>query len=62
MVFSWHQVMNTAIGDKILIFIDKNSEPLTRDVGFIALISAADHFTCGRHIKGLEHIELRHID
>ncbi len=58
-VFSWHEVMNTSVGDGVLVFLNKNGNPIDVDEGYIAMISAADQFTCARHIKWLQSITVQ---
>jgi hypothetical protein len=56
-VFSWHELFNSATGDGVLVVLRKNGQPLGED-GRIGLISARDTFTCGRHVKWLNRIEV----
>jgi hypothetical protein len=41
-VFSWSEIFNSAIGDGVVIFYEKNGQPLGDDEGHIALVSAKD--------------------
>lgn len=61
-VFSWSELFNSATGDAVLVFFEKNGLPLTADEGMIALISAKDLSTGPRHVKWLSQIEVRKID
>jgi DMSO/TMAO reductase YedYZ molybdopterin-dependent catalytic subunit len=57
-VFSLHEIRNTPVGDEILVFYEKNGEPLGTREGQIALISAGDNSRCGRHVRWLNSIEV----
>lgn len=57
-VFSWHEVFNTPVGDGVLVTLDRDGRPLGED-GEFGLMSTRDTFTCGRHVKWLERIEVR---
>jgi DMSO/TMAO reductase YedYZ molybdopterin-dependent catalytic subunit len=57
-VFSLHEIRNTPIGDEILVFYDKNGEPLGTAEGLIALVSRADRNRCNRHVRWLNSIEV----
>ena len=56
-VFSWHELYNGTVGDSTLVVLRQNGQPLGDD-GHIGLISARDTFTCGRHVKWLNRIEV----
>jgi hypothetical protein len=56
-VFSWHELFNGPTGEGVLVVLRKNQKPLEED-GRIGLISARDSFTCGRHVKWLNRIEV----
>lgn len=56
-LFSWNELFNTLVGDRVLVLYERNGEPL--DEGNIGLISADDIRNGQRHIKGLREIELR---
>jgi DMSO/TMAO reductase YedYZ molybdopterin-dependent catalytic subunit len=58
-VFSLHEIRNTPVGEEILVFYEKNGQPLGTREGLIALISAADFNRCNRHIRWLNSIEVR---
>jgi DMSO/TMAO reductase YedYZ molybdopterin-dependent catalytic subunit len=60
-VFSLHEIRNTPIGDEILVFYEKNGEPLGTAEGLIALVSVADRNRCNRHIRWLNSIEVRRV-
>jgi DMSO/TMAO reductase YedYZ molybdopterin-dependent catalytic subunit len=56
-VFSWHEIFNSPVGDGVLVTLDRDGRPLEED-GRIGLMSTRDTFTCGRHVKWLERIEV----
>lgn len=59
-VFSWHELFNSPVGEGVLVALDRDGRPLGDD-GRIGLMSTRDTFTCGRHVKWLNRIEvLRH--
>lgn len=60
-VFSLHEIRNTAVGDGILVFYEKNGVPLNTGEGLIALISLADANRCNRHVRWLNRIEVRRL-
>lgn len=60
-VFSWSEIFNSPIGDDVVIFYEKNGQPLGDDEGRIALISAKDLRAGPRHVKWLSQIEVRKI-
>lgn len=57
-VFSWHEIFNSYIGDGALVVIEENGRPLEED-GRIGMISAKDNYTCGRHVKWLQRIDIQ---
>ena len=52
-VFSWNELYNSTIGDKVLVLYEKNAEPLDAHLGRICLISANDARLGPRHLRGL---------
>ena len=60
-VFSWTEVFNSAIGDGVIVFFEKDGLPLTDDEGRIAMISTKDTRTGPRHVKWLQSVEVRKI-
>ena len=60
-VFSWSELFNSPIGEGVLVFFDKDGQPLADDEGRIALISSKDTRTGPRHVKWLQGIEVRKI-
>lgn len=60
-VFSWTEVFNSALGDGVIVFFEKDAKPLGDDEGRIAMISTQDTRTGPRHVKWLKGIEVRKI-
>lgn len=60
-VFSWSEVFNSAIGEGVMVFFEKDGLPLSDDEGRIAMVSAKDIRTGPRHVKWLKEIEVRKI-
>lgn len=60
-VFSWSEIFNSPIGAGVIVFFEKNGQPLTDKDGRIAMISTQDIRTGPRHVKWLKAIEVRKI-
>ncbi len=60
-VFTWSELFNSPLGEGVLVFFEKNGQPLGEEEGSIALISAKDIRTGPRHVKWLSGIEVRKI-
>lgn len=60
-VFSWSEVFNSPLGEEIIVFYERNGQPLADDEGRIAMVSAKDIRTGPRHVKWLNGIEVRKI-
>lgn len=60
-VFSWSEIFKSPIGDGVIVFLEKNGQPLTGDEGRIALVSTQDAGTSSRYVKWLKTIEVRKI-
>ena len=60
-VFSWSELFNSPLGDGVIVFFEKDGQPLADDEGRIALISGKDIRTGPRHVKWLQSIEVRKI-
>ncbi len=60
-VFSWSEVFNSPVGDGVMVFFEKDGQPLADDEGRIALISTKDIRTGPRHVKWLKEIGVRRI-
>jgi cytochrome c551/c552 len=58
-VFTWNEVFNTAVGDGVLVYVDKDGKPLGEDEGRIAMISTKDIRLGARHVRWLKDIEVR---
>lgn len=57
-VFSWHEIFNTRIGDGVLVLLERNGQPIDVEQGPFVLISAMDYLTGGRYVKKLKSIEV----
>lgn len=60
-VFSWSEVFNSPVGDGVMVFFEKDGQPLADDEGRIAMVSTKDIHTGPRHVKWLQGIEVRKI-
>ncbi|MBC7857634.1 MAG: molybdopterin-dependent oxidoreductase [Burkholderiaceae bacterium] len=60
-VFSWSEIFNSPVGDGVLVFFEKDGQPLADDEGRIAMVSSKDLRTGPRHVKWLQGIEVRKI-
>jgi cytochrome c551/c552 len=60
-VFSWNEIFNTAIGDGVLVVLERDGQPLGEEEGRIALVSAQDIRRGSRHVRWLNAIEVRKI-
>jgi len=60
--FSWHELFNTPVGDRVLIACECGGQPLGEDQGAPILFSGADIFPAPRHVKGLASIVTRVLD
>lgn len=60
-VYSWSEVFNSALGEGVLVFFEKDGKALADDEGRIAMISTKDLRTGPRHVRWLKSIEIRKI-
>lgn len=60
-IFSWNEVFNTPLRERILVFYEKNGAKLDEYDGEIALISTKDYLNGSRHVRWLKNIEVRKI-
>ncbi|MES2070589.1 MAG: molybdopterin-dependent oxidoreductase [Pseudomonadota bacterium] len=60
-VFSWSEVYNSAAGEGIIVFFERNGLPLADDEGRIAMMSTKDIRTGPRHVRWLQTIEIKKI-
>ena len=51
--FSWHELFNTPIGERVLVAFERGDQPLSVDEGAPILFSAADIMPAPRHVKRL---------
>ncbi|CAB3766814.1 molybdopterin-dependent oxidoreductase [Paraburkholderia humisilvae] len=57
--FSWHELFNTPIGERVLVAFERGDMPLSIDDGAPLLFSAADILPAPRHVKRLAGIVAR---
>lgn len=58
-IFSWNELYNSAIGEKVLVLYEKNGEALDAHLGTICLISAGDSRLGPRHLRGLSQVTVK---
>ena len=56
-VFSWHELFNTPVGDHTLVAYACGDEPLDLEAGLPVLVSGADTVRAPRHVKRLTHVD-----
>jgi hypothetical protein len=61
-VFSWQEIFNTAVGDGIMVILEKNGRPLYGGAGPVDLFSAQDHLSGPRYVKQLANVEIIMVD
>jgi DMSO/TMAO reductase YedYZ molybdopterin-dependent catalytic subunit len=54
--FSWHELFNTSVGERVLVAHECGGRPLSADEGAPVLFSAADILPAPRHVKRLARI------
>ena len=57
--FSWHELFNTPIGERVLVAFERGDAPLTIEEGAPLLFSAADILPAPRHVKRLAGVVAR---
>jgi len=60
-VFSWSELFNSLAGESVLVLYERDGNPLAKEEGPIALISAKDLQTGPRHVRWLKEIEVRQV-
>ncbi|MDN4060002.1 molybdopterin-dependent oxidoreductase [Massilia sp. YIM B02769] len=58
MLFSWGELYNARVGDKVLVITTMNGKPLPATEGPYALRSLSDTKSGPRHVKWLNRIEV----
>ena len=58
-IFSWNELYNSTIGEKVLVLYEKNSAPLDAHLGTVCLISANDARLGPRHLRGLSQVTVQ---
>ena len=61
-VFSWAELFNGPLGDRVIVAYQRDGAPLKDDEGRIALVSAGDLRPGMRHVRWLSTVELRRVD
>lgn len=57
-VFSWQEIFNTAVGDGVMVLLERDGKPLYGGRGPVDLFSARDYLTGPRYVKQLGTIEV----
>lgn len=60
-LFTWNEIFNTAMGEGVLVYFERDGKPLGEDEGRIALISAKDLHLGARHVRWLKSVEIRRV-
>jgi hypothetical protein len=60
--FSWHELFNTPVGERVLVAHECGGRPLSVDEGAPVLFSGADILPAPRHVKRLAKIVTRIIE
>ncbi|MBO2931030.1 molybdopterin-dependent oxidoreductase [Metapseudomonas otitidis] len=60
-LFSWNELLNTSVGDGVLVVYAQHGQPLPPEVGHIALVSGCDRHPGPRHVKWLKAIEVKTV-
>ncbi|MGK8208940.1 molybdopterin-dependent oxidoreductase [Burkholderia cenocepacia] len=60
--FSWHELFNTPIGERVLVAFARGDEPLSIDEGAPILVFAADILPAPRHVKRLAGVVARVLE
>jgi hypothetical protein len=61
-VFSWNELFNTFVGNQVIIVTEKDGKKGAQVEDRIVIISAADHATGRRYVKGLTKIIVKQVD
>jgi hypothetical protein len=57
--FSWHELFNTPVGDRVIVAQECGGRPVTQEQGAPILFSGADTLPAPRHMKRLARIVAR---
>jgi len=60
-VFSWNEVYNSAIGEKVMILTEANGKKGNQIPDRIVLLSVADRATGRRYVEGLQKIVIQQV-
>jgi hypothetical protein len=61
-VFSWQELFNTAVGEGVMIILEKDSRPVYKERGNVDLFSAKDFLTGPRYVKRLSEIRIAMVE
>ncbi len=59
--FSWAELVNTGVGEGVLVVFERDGKPLDRREGLIALYSTQDFRLGARHVRNALRIEVRSV-
>jgi hypothetical protein len=57
-VFSWQELFNTAVGEGVLVVLERDGSPVHHGQGQVDLISARDFLTGPRYVKRLANLKV----
>lgn len=60
-VFSWSELYNAIIGERVLVLYERNARALDAHMGRLCLISANDSRLGPRHLRGLFEVRVIHL-
>jgi hypothetical protein len=61
-VFSWQEIFNTAVGEGIIVLLEKDGKIVYEGHGNVDLLSAKDFLTGPRYVKRLANIEIKMLE
>ncbi len=61
-VYSWNELFNTEIGNKIYVITELNKESMEQMDGAILVISLGDFNTGSRYLRGLQKIQVKRAE
>lgn len=61
-VYSWNELFNTAVSEKVFIVMEKDGKNMTEDEDGILMISSDDYRTGRRFLKNLETIRVERVN
>ncbi len=57
-VFSWQELFNTAVGEGVLVVLERDGSPVHHGQGQVDLLSARDYLTGPRYVKRLANLKV----